>query len=893
MMPDHWGSYTIEREVGRGGMGVVYRGEDPRLRRPVAIKVLPDAFAADPERLARFEREARLLATLTHPNIAGIYGLEEDQGRRFLVLEFVEGETLAERLARGPLPLDETLDVCRQIAAALEAAHEAGVIHRDLKPGNVKLTPSGEVKVLDFGLARGPAPSADSGVDLTNSPTVTLGATGAGVILGTAAYMSPEQARGRQVDRRTDIWSFGCVLYECLTGTQAFAGETVSDMIAMILQGEPDGSKLPKDMPEKLRALLIRCLDKDPRQRLRDIGDARIELEQLSGARPSSGSRPATTPLSGITPAPAVAAPAPAGRRGVSWAVAALALVIGLAGGAALWGLAGPKPEAPALRFVVQPPPRLDLNGDPNELAISPDGRTLALLMVDSTGTASLWLRDLDDFQMRPVPDTRAAFLPFWSPDGRYLGFFADGKLKRVRTGGGRPEIICDAATGRGASWSPKDVIVFSPAPSGPLYKVGAAGGTPVAVTVVDTANGERAHRWPYFLPDGEHFIYAALPPAGGEFKSWVGSIGSTARKPLISSSGCPVYAPPGYLLYHRNDALLGQRFDAGRMQTSGDPFPVGDPPANTSYSASPGLSVSQNGVLAWIGAGRTENRLVWRDRTGREVGTVDVPLDQWGQLFISPDGTRALLEQGRSQASGDLWTVDLRRGIANRLTFGDGKNTIGPWSPDGSEAIYSSTRRGPRDLYRIRTDGSGQDRLFYGSQVPFKDAVGWSPDGRWIAMNEISDSTGWNIYILPADGSERRPWVVTPFDEQYPVVAPNGRWAIYISDVSGTTQLYMQSFPEPGHRQQVTKSGAYFGFWNRNGREIFVIRPDLTLVSIPVTWGEEPSFGTPTVLFQLSPQFQGLDVTPDGQRFLMTEPATKTRPGVSVAVNWRSGDEH
>jgi Tol biopolymer transport system component/predicted Ser/Thr protein kinase len=888
--PRQIGPYPIEREVGRGGMGVVYLGRDTRLDRPIAIKVLPEGFARDPERLARFEREARLLAALTHPNIAGIYGLEEADGQRFLTLEYVEGETLAERVRRGPLALEDTLDLCRQIASALEAAHEAGIIHRDLKPGNVMLTPAGDVKVLDLGLAKSATAGAESSPDLSQSPTMTYAMTGAGVILGTAAYMSPEQARGKPVDRRTDIWSFGCLLYECLTGRQAFEGETVSDLIAMILQGEPDWSKLPPKTPEKLRLLLTRCLERDARRRLRDIGDARIEIEELQGSRVSRASS-----MHGAGTA-AVAAGAAAGGARPRWrslAGAALLLVAGAAAGALVWNAAGPaRREAVPLRFTIHPPTRVDLVNDPNELAISPDGTTLAFVASDSTGQVTLWVRPLGDFEARELPGTKNATLPFWSPDGKQLGFFADSKLKRIRLTGGNAEPICDAATGRGASWNTKDVIVFSPSPTGPLFQVRASGGTPEPVTAVDSTRGETAHRWPCFLPDGEHFTYAALPVKNGQFACYVGSLRSKQRTALLTAIGAPIYAAPGYLIFSRNDALLAQRFDLGRRQVIGDPFSIGQPPATSSYSGAPGASVSTSGVLAWQSAGKQTTRLVWIDRGGRETGVIDVPADRWGLLSLSPDGHSACVAKQVTAGTTDLWMVGLTRGVANRLTAGKGTNYIGAWSPDGKQILYSSNRGGPRDIYRRAADGTGADEVFYQSGVPFKDATDWSPDGKWVVMHEIGDENGWNIFVMPAAGGARTPFLVTPFNEQFAAISPDGRWVVYASDETGSGQAFVQSFPAPGLKQQVSKTGAVYAAWARSGREIFVLRPDFSVVSVPVTPGPELSFGAPQELYRLPLNTQGWWPAPDGQRFLATVPAERTVPGISVAVNWRAGQE-
>jgi Tol biopolymer transport system component/predicted Ser/Thr protein kinase len=882
--PTRIGPYPIERELGRGGMGVVYLGEDPRLKRPVAIKVLPDAFALDPDRLARFEREARLLAALTHPNIAGIYGLEEDQGRRFLVLEYVEGETLAQHQRGRGLSLEETLDVCRQIAAALEAAHEAGIVHRDLKPGNVKLTPAGEVKVLDFGLAKGASSGPDSSPDLTHSPTLTQAATGVGVILGTAAYMSPEQARGKTVDRRTDIWSFGCVLYECLTGAQAFAGETVSDTIALILQGEPDWSRLPGKLPEKLRMLLGRCLEKDARRRLRDIGDARIELEELQGARISGTPRASAA-------AAAVAAKPRSRVRGLASGLGLIA--IGIVAGALLWRTLSPGPAPSPYRFILAGPTALQIGTDAAQNAISPDGRSVVFQASDSSGANNLWLRPLASFESRPLRGTSGANLPFWSPDSRQIGFFSDGKLRRLRLSTGTTEVICDAPNGRGATWSEKGDIVFTPAPGGPLYRVRATGGSPTAVTALDTVAGETAHRWPQFLPDGEHFIYVALPAAkNGQYASFIGSLHSLKRTPLLNANGCPIYAPPGAVVFQRGEALMAQRFDPGSRKLSGDPFSIGDAPAGTQYSGHPCVSASNDGVLAWENAGNPDTRVMLADRAGHELRALGLPVDRWSQIFPSPDGQHAILQQNLASGDVDLWTADLTTEVANRITFSQGVNTIGTYSPDGRDILYTSTRNGDYRIFRRAADGSGTDMPFPTPNAQFKYANDWSHDGKWVAEMVNGDKDGWNLYLQPMNGGPARPWLVTPFDEQNLQISPDDKWCVYSSNESGTPQIYLQSFPEPGHKRQLSKSGGVFGAWASHGREIMIYRPDGMLESVAVTPGAEPAFGAPREILRIPNEWRWAVPTPDGQRFLILKQAAASTPGISIAVNWLAGAE-
>ncbi len=888
MVPSRLGPYRVERELGRGGMGIVYLAHDERLHRRVAIKVVPEAFAADPERLARFEREARLLAALSHQNIAGIHGIEESDGARFLVLEYVEGETLADRLHRGALPLDEALDVCRQIAAALEAAHEAGIVHRDLKPANVSLTPAGVVKVLDFGLARGGADSEHaSRSDVSRSPTIVVAATGAGMILGTAAYMSPEQARGRSVDRRTDIWSFGAVLYECLSGCQAFAGETASDSIALILQGVADDSKLPVDTPERVRRLIGRCLEKDARRRQRDIGDVRLELEELESAR-RSGPR-AALDLTAERPVPARAAMAR--RAWLTFGVAGLA--VGALGAAWLTHAFGGGGDARApVRFVMPPPAHTAIPGDACNLAISPDGRTLAFVAADTSRVSQLWLRPIGSFDAHPLPGTEGAVLPFWSPDGRQIGFFAGGNLERADIQRGAVEIVCAAPQGRGGSWSRNGTIVFAPTSSGPLFAVPAGGGTPRAVTAIDTANGETAHRWPCFLPDGERFTYVSLPPHQSQFDVCLGALGAMRRRVLMTADGAPACAP-GYLVFARHAALMAQRFDAHAAKLAGDPFTIGTGPNLSIYLGSQGASVSQDGVLAWVPEYRPPLALVWLDRAGRQLGTVDIPAGRWAYPSLSNDGRHAAVIRARENTDGsDVWMIDLERSTATRVTFGESDNSAVSLSPDGREIVFSSNRTGTRDLYRRILDGPAVDQLILHS-AHFKDPCGWTPDGRSIVVQEHDEANSWDLRLLPAAGGATTPLVVTPFQETGGRVSPDGRWLLYESDESGTMQAYVQSFPTPGHKQLVAKSGAIVGNWSAGGREILLLLPDgHTLVSVPVTPGPDLRFGSPHELFRL-PDGAGLFTnTSDGTRFLGPVQREPMEQRIAVAVDWRAGAE-
>jgi Tol biopolymer transport system component len=868
MATERIGSYPIEREIGRGGMGVVYLGRDTRLDRPVAIKVLPDAFAADPERLARFEREARLVASLNHPNIAGIYGLEEDGAHRFLALEYVEGETIAERIARGPLPLDDTLDLCRQVAAALEAAHEGGVVHRDLKPANIKITPAGEVKVLDFGLAKGGAgTAADSAPDLTHSPTMALAATGAGVILGTAAYMSPEQARGKAVDKRADIWSFGCLLYECLTGRQAFAGETVSDMIARILQGEPDWNALPAQTPERIRGMLRRCLEKDARRRLRDIGDARLEIEDVQAVRASSSSMAAT------------GAAKSGSRRTIEWA---RLVVVALLAAAVTWfaprAFRETETVAP-VRFEIPEPDGFRMNTDGASQKLSPDGRSLAFVAFDSTGVSHIWLRPLQSTEAKRIPGTAGGYLFFWSPDSRHLAFVgSDEKLKKVTVAGGDAEVVCAVKAWRGGTWSPDGVMLIAPTSNGPIYRVAANGGEPQPVTRLDSTRAETAHRFPQFLPDGRHFLFSVLPARDGKFEIYVGSLDSPERRLLLTAGTGVTWAPPRHLLYSRDGKLIAQEFDAKALELRGDPVSLGDAVSGTGASGGPIASASWTGSVAYVTFRQTNQRLAWVDLSGREIAQIPVEPGPYWNPSLSPDDRRVVLKRNESADASGLWIADLERGVVTRFTDEPGQIENFGWSPDGTRIAYEWSNNSPQIL-KVKSLAGNIVESFLDSDPLFKNLYNWTRDGRSLIYGRLDPQTKWDLWVLPLDGDRApRAYLKTRFNERSASVSRDGRWLAYLSDESGRLEAYVQSFPVPGGKYQVTNGGAGWVGWNPDGRHLaYGLSSDPSHGLEAELLGEsEFRLGPPRVFVTFPEDGRGLSVDREWKRLLALLPAGK-----------------
>jgi serine/threonine protein kinase len=868
-----FGAYEITAQIGVGGMGEVYRARDTKLNREVALKVLPDLFANDPERLARFEREAQVLASLNHPHIAHIYGIEEaPKGQRALVLELVEGPTLADRIARGPIPLAEAIAIAQQIADALDTAHEQGVIHRDLKPANIKVREDGTVKVLDFGLAKAMTPDAASGgaTGAMNSPTMSARATEMGIILGTAAYMSPEQAKGKSADRRADVWAFGVVLFEMLTGRQTFTGETPSEVMASVMKEEPDWNTVPASLPPSIRRLLKRCLEKDPKKRLSSMSDVRLELSERD--------------------TPVVESPVVAATRS-SWLPVAIATMAGAAFAtlAFLFVVPGLRtaPHREPSRVSVLGPEGVTLSFDATESAISPDGRSLVFTTSDPSGATKLWLRSLASVESRAIAGTEAGHLPFWSPDSRQIAFFADHKLKKVPAAGGTVEQLCEAKDGRGGTWGTQDVIVFAPANGGALQSVSANGGEPKAATTLDAARGETGHRFPSFLPDGRHFLFATLPPKSQKFDIFIGAIDGTRSDALTSAEGAAVYAEPGYLIFPRKNVLVAQRFDAGTRQLSGEAVAIGDAPSATGaqYAAGRAVSVSATGTLAYLGDRLPDTKLVWFDRSGRETGTLAVPEGRYQEISFAPDGRRAAIVRFASQSETDIWMADTDRGGANRFTSVPGLNIDVVWSPAGDRVLFSSDRTGPRDFFVKPANGATPEEQFYASKAEFKDSRSWSSDGKSMVFEQLDPQTNRDLWVLPmnsdsstATGSGQPPtaYLRTAFNEQDATISPDRKWIAYASDESGRFEVYVDAFPAPRNKFKITDRGAIRAFWRKDGRELAIMSADeRTVLVSEIGTGAEFHASVPHTLFSLPKGAVFATPTPDMQRVL-----------VSVAVN-------
>jgi serine/threonine protein kinase len=865
------GTYEITALLGKGGMGEVYRARDLKLKREVAIKILPEEFSRDADRVNRFQREAEVLASLNHPNIAAIHDLQETSGTRYLILELVEGETLADRIARGHLPVEEALNITIQICEALEAAHERGIIHRDLKPANIKLTGDGRVKVLDFGLAKA-MENPPQNATLLNSPTLVTGSM-PGVIMGTAAYMSPEQAKGREVDRRTDIFGFGCVFYEMLTGRRAFDGEDVTDILGAVLRMEPDWTLLPTGVSPLVRRLLRLCLEKNPRNRRSTATDVRLDIEQAL-----------TEPAAAIRPS------APERNSRPAWMAFTIAVLVT----AVL--------TVPALRYLRETPPpeiRLEVNtpptADPFSFAISPDGQRL-VFSASNEGKSQLWVRSIDSVAAQPLAGTAGARYPFWSPDSASVGFFADARLKRIDVVGGAPQILANAVAGFGGTWNRDGTILFAPTGIEPLFKVLATGGEPVAVTRLEA--GQTRHCFPQFLPDGRHFIYFVYGGPGQGI--YTGSLDGGSSKRLATAVDAAVVSPSGFLLFLRQTTLFAQTFDLKRQELSGNPFPVAEPVA-LSPSNAPGFSVAFGIVAYRSGSADVAEQLTWLDRSGKSLGVIGAP-DAAGlaDVELSPDGKRVAVSRTVNGNKG-VWLVDTARGVPTPFTFDASLDTYPLWSPDGSRIVFASTKKGGLNLYWKLSSGAGADELLLESDQP-KSPTDWSSDGRFLLFTSAGTQTGSDLWILPVSGDKKPPFsfLKTPFQESDGQFSPDGKWIAYQSNESGRYEIYVQPFPGPGGKFRISSNGGGQPRWNKNGKEIFYVSLDSKMIAAPVKLssdGQSLEPGTPAALFPVrivggpvqAGYRQQFAVSADGQRFLVNlEAGEAATSPITLIYNWK-----
>jgi eukaryotic-like serine/threonine-protein kinase len=883
-----FGPYEILAALGAGGMGEVYRATDTRLKRQVAFKVLPAALTTDRDRLARFQREAEVLASLNHPNIAALYGLEESGGVRALVMELVEGPTLEDRIAAGPIALDEALPIARQIAQALEAAHQQGIIHRDLKPANVKTRTDGVVKVLDFGLAKAlePIDIAEGGSQSTTITSPAHGRQGsggqtmtkAGVILGTVAYMSPEQARGRTLDERTDIWAFGCVLFEMLAGEQPFGSDDASTTLANILRADPDWNALPPDTPASIRRLLRRCLTKDPKDRFADVAIARIEIDDAQTAPDAN-----------------TAAAAGGSRRARVVLFSAFAFVALIALIVWTWEFRA-APSPPEMRVEIGAPP----TSDPLSLAIAPDGRKLVIAALED-GQRKLWLRPLNSTAMQPLAGTDGAAFPFWSPDSRRIGFFAEGKLKQIDIAGGRPQILASAPTGRGGAWSTSGEIVFAPTSfPGPLYRVSAAGGEAVALTPT-RGSQPLIQRFPQFLPDGRHFLFYAPSPNPENRAVYVGSLDSLEPRRVLDADAAAVFLAPEYIVFMRQRKLFAQRFDLAKLQTEGDPHLLAEEVASdpTTFKGAVSASAGIVGYRAPTAAG--PRQLKWFDRSGKLIETVGDPdLGQPLNPELSPDGLRLALDRTVGD-NRDVWILDLKRGLRTRFTSEAAADVLPIWAPDGSRIVFGSFRGQPQpiqQLYGKTSDGAGPERVLVESNQ-VKMPTDWSRDGRFVLFTSVDPKTSYDVWAMPLTGDRKAfPVVSSSFEERDGQLSPDSHWVAYSSNESGRFDVYVQPFPSLGGKSLVSPNGGAQPRWRKDGKELFYVALDGQLMAVPITLsasGQRVDVGRASGLFTVrlagdgSSNKQQYVVSPDGQRFLMNVTAEEQSTAlITLILHWK-----
>ena len=899
--------YRVTAALGAGGMGEVWRAEDTKLGREVALKVLPEEFAQDPERMARFEREAKVLASLNHPNIATLYGLETavpsgtetetETGTEtgsspkpqapnpttFLAMELVEGEDLSERIKRGPIPIDEAIPIALQIAEALEAAHEAGIVHRDLKPANIKLRPDATAKVLDFGLAKA-WEAGDGDSSLSMSPTLTRHATAAGVILGTAAYMSPEQAAGIAADRRADIWAFGVVLWEMLTGHKLFEGETVSHVLASVLKDQVDLDELPSDTAPRVRELISRCLRKKPKQRLQAIGDARIVLEEVQGD-PGAETVPAVE--RGREPArPSLL------RRALPWLTAVVAAA---AVSALLWLILTDAPDR-VVRASIPPPPNTVFHlaaVNPGPAALSPDGSNLAFAARDEDGVVRLYLRGLDQPEGHVVSGSDGVQFPFWSPDSKWVAFFtqADGTLKKADAAGGPPITICSVQNAKGGSWGADGTIVFTPNSGTPLQKVSSAGGEPQDITEIDR-DSHNSHRHPRFLPDGRRFLYLARGVKTTKSAVMVGSLGGGVDRELMRNESQAEYAA-GHLFFVRDQTLMARPFDLETLEFTGEAVTVAEKTLTVPPAALSLFSVSSAGVLAYnVGTVQAVVTPRWYDRSGVELEALGDPGEYFTVALAPDDRSAALTVSSGGSGSIDIWTYDLERDLRTRFTFDDATDYLPVWAPDGRSIAFASDRSGTENIYRMFVGGVREAELLVESDRDLSP-YGWSPDGEWLLFAKDAEETGNDIWAVRLDGtSEPRELRAESGIDVPGSVSPDGRWLSYYSDESGRFEVYVTPFPDASRRWQASTDSGVYPFWCADGRELVYQRFDGRLMSVEVELAVDSlRFGQTTEWFDISqPDALGPAFAPsaDCQRVLVIPKGDGSeKTTLNIMVGW------
>jgi eukaryotic-like serine/threonine-protein kinase len=871
------GPYEIVAPLGVGGMGEVYRANDRRLDRTVAIKILPANIAADPVAKQRFEREAKTISSLNHPNICVLHDIGHQDGLDYIVMECVEGETLAKRLEKGALPLEQTLKCGAQIADALDKAHRSGIVHRDLKPGNIMLTASG-AKLLDFGLAKQTSPLASLATMTSAVPGSPI--TQQGTIVGTFQYMSPEQVEGQELDGRSDIFSLGAVLYEMLTGKRAFEGKTQLSVASAILEGEPAPLNSIKPLtPVNLDHAIRRSLIKDRDDRWQTARDFSSELKWI-------GENASRAPISA---AGIESRKTPLWWSSLPWVLCGL-LGAGFLVVIILWS--GGKNNSQAGYFYAQLPFTVQ------SMAMAPDGHTVAVIgRPESERAKMLWLYEVGARRGRSLPDTDGADFPFWSPDGKSLGFFAEGKLKKLDIAGGPVQTICDAPSGRGGTWNKDGVIIFTPSGqlADGLYRVSASGGTSTRVTLPDASRGEDSHRWPMFLPDQNHFLYLAANVSGKTEPDaiYVGALNSNEKKFVIKATGNAVFVAPGYLLYYRDKTLFAQRFDAAKLELTGEAVPTVTDIAYLPRIVHAAYAVSDAGLLvAQSGSGVALSRLVWYDRKGNETGAASKP-DVYSNIELAPDGkTVALDKTDEESTNADIWTYDIQRDAMRRLTFNPAIDSMPVWSPDGARILFTSSRNQIFGLYVKNADGGQEEKLldFDNSGKADRYPYDWSHDGKYILYTRATE-----LWVATLPESKARAFLVGPGTLRNGQFSPDGKWVAYASNESGKFEIYVTSFPEAQGKWQVSSAGGTQPRWRGDTKELFYIAPDGKMMAVPVSVGANFAAGAPAALFQAhareffaTSEQVSYDVTKDGQRFLINAQVKNadTHP-MSVILNW------